>query len=159
MAGFTLHSSTFQGFLPNAHVYHDFGAGGDNRSPELSWSGAPVGTKSFLIILHDPDAPGPGGWWHWCAFDVPASTSNLAENASQEGMPSGTVQIENSYGSQGFGGACPPPGDQAHAYHLTVYALGTESLGLDESVSPAMALFVADEHVLGKAGITGFYSR
>lgn len=159
MSRFTLSSPTFHGFLPNAHVYHDFGAGGANRSPELSWSGAPEGTKSYIVILHDPDAPGPGGWWHWCAFNIPASAEGLAENASQEGMPGKAVQVANSYGSKDFGGACPPPGDQAHAYHLTVYALGTEQLELDETASPAMVLFVADEHVLGKVGITGYYSR
>lgn len=159
MSGFTLSSPTFTGNLPKAHVYHDFGAGGDNKSPELKWSGAPEGTKSFLIILHDTDAPGPGGWWHWCAFDIPAGTTSLAENASASGMPDGTVQVSNSYGSKGFGGACPPPGDPAHPYLLTIYALKTESLGLDENVSPAMALFVADEHVIGKTGITGYYAR
>lgn len=159
MPAFTLTSPTFHGFLPNAHVYHDFGAGGDNRSPELRWSNPPEGTKSFIVILHDPDAPGPGGWWHWCAFDLPADTRSLAENASQDGLPGDAVQVRNSYSSNDFGGACPPPGDQAHAYHLTLYALGTDSLGLDQDASPAMVLFVADEHVLGKVGITGYYSR
>lgn len=159
MAHFTLSSNVFSGQVPLECVYHDFGAGGGNQSPDLRWENAPAGTESFMIILHDPDAPGPGGWWHWCAFDIPASCQALDQNASANGMPAGCVQINNSYGSVGYGGSCPPPGDQAHAYHLTIYALKTKSLGLPAEVSPAMALFVADEHVIGKAGITAFYSR
>lgn len=167
MAQFSIDSPTFKGNVPLDHVYHDFGAGGENKSPELTWENPPEGTKSFLVICHDPDAPGPGGWWHWCAFDIPVAVSSLDEDAGYDpvirrdakGMPEGSVQIRNSYGSIGYGGCCPPPGDQAHAYHLTIYALGTESLGLDENVSPAMVMFVADEHILGKAGIVGFYAR
>ncbi|MEM6770809.1 MAG: YbhB/YbcL family Raf kinase inhibitor-like protein [Bacteroidota bacterium] len=159
MAHFSLSSPTFSGNVPLAHVYHDFGAGGENKSPELHWENPPEGTKSFLIICHDPDAPGPGGWWHWCAFDLPGGTRTLGADAGAKGMPEGSVQVRNSYGSIGYGGCCPPPGDQAHAYHLTIYALGTASLGLDENASPAMVLFVADAHVLGKAGIVGFYAR
>ena len=167
MANFTLTSPTFSGNVPLAHVYHDFRAGGENKSPALTWENPPAGTQSFLIICHDPDAPGPGGWWHWCAFDIPGTVRTLGEDASAgsagsagaTGMPEGSVQIKNSYGSIGYGGCCPPPGDQAHAYHLTIYALGTQSLGLDANASPAMVMFVADEHVLGKAGIVGFYAR
>lgn len=158
MSNFTLESPTFTGNVPLPHVYHDFGAGGENKSPALRWSNPPTGTQSFLIICHDPDAPGPGGWWHWCAFDIPGSARTLEENASTN-MPKGSVQVNNSYGSVGYGGCCPPPGDQAHAYHMTIYALGTESLGLDESASPAMVMFVADQHILGKAGVVGFYAR
>ncbi|MEO0734126.1 MAG: YbhB/YbcL family Raf kinase inhibitor-like protein [Bacteroidota bacterium] len=159
MAQFTLHSPTFHGQVPTAHVYHDFGAGGDNQSPALSWSDAPAGTKSYLLVLHDVDAPGPGGWWHWCAFNIPADVSELALDASQQGMPTGTVQVKNSYGSIGFGGACPPPGDQGHTYLMTLYALDTEKLELDENTSPAMVLFVANAHVLGKAGLVAYYAR
>lgn len=158
MAGFVLNSKQFTGQVPKANVYHDFGAGGDNKSPDLNWSDAPAGTKSFLITCYDPDAPGPG-WWHWCAFNIPASTSSLAEGDSQQAMPSGTVEVRNSYGSKGYGGACPPPGDTAHAYHLTIYALSTDALPLDESAQPAMVLFMAAEHVIGKAGITAYYAR
>lgn len=156
---FTLNSPTFTGNVPLQHVYHDFGAGGANQSPELSWANPPEGTQSFLIFCHDPDAPGPGGWWHWCAFNIPATTSGLANNASMEEMPAGSIQLKNSYGSTGYGGCCPPPGDQAHAYHLVIYALDIARLDLDASVSPAMALFVADAHIIGKTGIVGYYAR
>lgn len=159
MAGFTLNSDEFTGQVPLQNVYDDFGAGGENKSPQLSWSGAPEGTKSYLITLHDPDAPGPGGWWHWCAFDLPAEVNSLDTDASKGGMPEDSFQTKNSYGSIGYGGACPPPGDTAHAYHLEIYALKTASLGLGADASPAMVLFVAAEHVIGKAGITAYYAR
>ncbi len=159
MAGFTLSSKQFNGQVPTDNVYDDFGAGGNNLSPDLSWSDAPEDTKSFLIICHDTAAPGPGGWWHWCAFDIPASVNSLAANASQQGMPDGSVQTTNSYGSRGFGGACPPPGDPAHPYVITIYALKTDSLGLEQDASPAMVLFVAAEHVLAKAGVIAYYGR
>lgn len=158
MAGFTLTSPTFSGQVPSAHVYHGFGAGGANRSPALTWRDAPAGTKSFLITCYDADAPGPG-WWHWCAFNVPASVTGLDENASAAGFPDGAVQTRNSYGERGYGGACPPPGDTAHAYELTLYALSTDRLDLDGSASPAMVLFVAAEHVIGKTGLLAHYAR
>ncbi len=159
MAGFTLTSSSFSGQVPRAQVYHDFGAGGDNQSPDLAWNNAPEGTKSFMIICHDPDAPGPGGWWHWCACDIPAGVSSLPAGASTKSMPAGTIELHNSYGAVGYGGACPPPGDEAHPYHLTIFALKTEKLGVDAGASPAMMLFVAAEHIIGKAGLTAYYAR
>lgn len=158
MANFTLKSTEFHGQVPNQNVYHDFGAGGQNKSPQLSWENAPEGTESFLITCYDADAPGPG-WWHWCTFDIPATTSSLNTGDSTKAMPSGTVEVVNSYGAKGYGGACPPPGDAAHAYHITIYALKTAKLGLDNSAQPAMVMFMADEHVIGKAGVTAFYAR
>lgn len=159
MAHFTLSSREFTGQVPRQCVYDDFGAGGGNQSPQLSWSDAPDGTQSFLIVCHDADAPGPGGWWHWCAFDIPATVSELASGASAAGLPDGSKQTANSYGSRGYGGACPPPGDPAHPYLITIYALGTDRLGLAEDASPAMVLFTAAEHVLGKAGVVAYYAR
>ena len=158
MAGFTLSSSEFNGQVPKQNVYHDFGAGGGNQSPQLTWSGAPEGTKSYLITVYDPDAPGPG-WWHWCAFNIPASATELATGASGNGMPDGTLEVANSYGAKGYGGACPPPGDVAHAYHITIHALSTDKLDLDTNVQPAMVMFMAAEHIIGKAGVTAFYAR
>jgi len=142
MAGFTLSSKEFSGQVPMAHVYDDFGAGGGNQSPQLSWENAPEGTKSFLITCFDADAPGPG-WWHWCAFNIPTSANGLNTGDSKTAMPGGTVQTKNSYGSFGYGGACPPPGDAPHAYHIVLHALDIDKLDLDENTSPAMVMFMA----------------
>ncbi len=119
------------------------GAGGDNLSPDLSWRDAPSGTRSYLILLHDPDAPTPAGFTHWCAFNIPAGVQSLTTGASSQGMPQGTVQARNSYGTDDYGGACPPPGDPAHAYHLTRYALDTERIDLPAGEPAARVIFMA----------------
>ncbi|MBC6994072.1 YbhB/YbcL family Raf kinase inhibitor-like protein [Neolewinella lacunae] len=159
MAGFTLYSDHFSGQVPKVCVFNDFGAGGDNQSPDLRWENAPAGTKSFVLVLHDPDAPTPAGWTHWCAFDIPADTTSLALGASPGALPGGTKETRNSYGAFGYGGPCPPPGDPAHCYHFTLYALSTSSLGLEADTPMPMVVFVAREHILGKAGITAMYAR
>ena len=75
----------------NAQVFSGFGCTGDNRSPALSWSGAPAGTRSFAIVVHDPDAPTGVGFFHWIALDIPAATTSLAENAAASGLPEGVI--------------------------------------------------------------------
>ena len=159
MPNFTLSSPDLKGQITKAQVYDGFGAGGDNISPALHWTDVPAGTKTLLLTCHDTDAPGPGGWWHWVAFNIPVGIDGLPTNASKEGMPQGSVQIKNSYGETGYGGACPPPGDSAHPYVFTLYALKSELSDVDENASPAMVLFVAAEHIIGKASIVAYYAR
>jgi Raf kinase inhibitor-like YbhB/YbcL family protein len=115
--------------VPQVHVYNGYGYRGQNRSPALNWSGAPAGTKSFAITCHDPDAPHPGGWWHWLVFDLPAATTGLPENASMNELPPGSIQSVTDFGPPGYGGPAPPPGP-AHRYIFTVYALKVAKLGL-----------------------------
>jgi Raf kinase inhibitor-like protein, YbhB/YbcL family len=135
-APFKLTSPTLTdgGVVPMVHVYNGMGYHGQNHSPALAWNGAPAGTKSFAITCHDPDAPSPdaprpGGWWHWLAFDIPATTTGLAENASAGAMPPGSVQSMTDFGQPGYGGSAPPPG-KPHRYIFTVYALKVDKLGL-----------------------------
>ena len=158
MAYFTLTSPDLEGFVDKTYVYDGFGAGGANQSPELVWENPPQGTKSYLLICHDADAPGPGGWWHWVAFNIPGDCTRLPRNAARGDMPAGTKMATNSYGDNGYGGPCPPPGDQAHAYLFTLYAL-REELDLDASAQPAMVLFAADSAILGKASLVSYYAR
>lgn len=152
-------SNQFMGQLPKANVFDGMGAGGNNLSPDLTWKDAPSGTKSFLILVHDPDAPTPAGFTHWCAFNIPASVTSLPTGASSEGMPEGTIEGGNSYGTIGYGGACPPPGDAAHAYHLTLYALGTDTIDLPAGSPAEKVVFMATQHILGKTGLTAHYAR
>lgn len=135
-APFKLTSPTLSdgGLVPNTHVYNGYGYRGQNRSPALNWSGAPAGTKSFAVTCHDPDAPSPdaprpGGWWHWFVFDLPATTAGLPENASMNELPPGAIQSVTDFGPPGYGGPAPPPGP-AHRYIFTVYALKVAKLGL-----------------------------
>ena len=157
MAQFTLSSSDLGQQMQKKHVFHDFGAGGDNQSPQLKWENAPEDTKSFLVTCHDPDAPTPSGWWHWCMCNISSDILELSGGIKNDSTLG--VQSLNDYGAIGYGGACPPPGDPFHAYHFTVYALDTEKLDVVNGVMPAMVIFLANAHILAKASITSYYRR
>src|SRR5262245_58210188 len=81
--GFTLTSSDIPagGKIPMAQVFNGMGCTGTNRSPALSWKGAPANTKSFALTMYDPDAPTGSGWWHWVVYNIPATTTSLATGA------------------------------------------------------------------------------
>ena len=98
------------GIVPNAHVFNGYGYQGENRSPQLAWTDPPAGTKSYAVTMHDPDAPHPGGWWHWVVFDIPAGTEGLPEDAgSGKGLPNGAVQSMTDFQTTGYGGPSTPP--------------------------------------------------
>ena len=159
--GFTLSSSDIaEGVQLSAdHVYNGFGCEGGNISPQLSWSNAPAETRSFVVTAYDPDAPTGSGWWHWVAFDIPASATALPENASANGtMPAGTVQSRTDFGSTGFGGACPPPGE-VHRYVFTIHALDAASLDLEADASPALVGFLTNAHSIASDKLTAVYTR
>ena len=163
MASFTLSSSDFNagGKLANAQVFNDFGCKGGNISPALAWSGAPSGTKSFALLMHDPDAPTGSGWWHWIVYNIPAGTSSLPAGAGdpKKGlMPAGVVQGRTDYGSVGYGGPCPPPG-QPHHYNFKLYALKVPRLEVPEGASAALIGFNVRAQALGEAQLTGMYGR
>lgn len=137
--------------MPLAHVYA--GCGGENLSPQLSWEGAPEGTKSYAITVYDPDAPTGSGWWHWVIFNIPADLTSLPEGAGdlKNGLIPEAVQGRNDYGNPGYGGACPPKGHGDHRYRFRVYALKVDSLPLDENASPAKVGFNVNANKLAEA--------
>ena len=148
--------------IQNEQVYRGFGCNGTNISPELRWSNAPSGTKSFAVTLYDPDAPTGSGWWHWMIVNIPATSTFLPRNAGDTRMglaPPGTIQIRTDFGTAGYGGPCPPPGSKPHRYVFTVFALDVDKLPVDESSSAALAGFNVNSHTLSKATLTGFYGR
>lgn len=145
--------------LATAFVFKGFGCEGDNQSPQLSWSSAPAGTKSFAITAYDPDAPTGSGWWHWNVVNIPASEMSLELGASgNKKIPAGAVEIVNDYGVAGFGGACPPPGE-VHRYIFTVHALSKEHLDLPARASNALAGFMIRANTIATSHITAVYSR
>ncbi|MDR3493883.1 MAG: YbhB/YbcL family Raf kinase inhibitor-like protein [Ancalomicrobiaceae bacterium] len=145
--------------LTAAQVFNGFGCSGENHSPQLSWSGEPAGTKSFVVTAYDPDAPTGSGWWHWVVFNVPASVHALATAASPKSMPAGAVESRTDFGVAGFGGACPPSGDKPHHYIFSVYAMKVDKLEADANASAALIGFMTHFNMLAKATLTATYGR
>jgi len=151
------------GAFDNKHVLNGFGCNGQNVSPALEWSGAPKDTKSFAVLVHDPDAPtGGAGWWHWVVFNIPASTTKLPKGAGKadgSGMPAGAASGVTDFGSPGYGGPCPPEGDKPHRYIFTVYALKTDTLDVPKGATASLVGFIVNANAIGKATLTGMYGR
>jgi Raf kinase inhibitor-like YbhB/YbcL family protein len=162
-AGFVLSSPGIQpgGTLTDAQVFNGFGCKGKNISPALKWSGAPKDTRSFAVTVHDPDAGG-SGWWHWVVYNIPASTTELPEGAGTadgKGLPAGSAQARTDFGTPGFGGACPPPGDKPHRYVFTVHALKTDRLDVPADATAARVGATIDADALASASFTARYGR
>jgi Raf kinase inhibitor-like YbhB/YbcL family protein len=139
-----------------------YSADGDNASPALEWDAGPEDTKSYVVIVDDPDADKPKPFTHWVAYDIPGNVIRL-----REGMPGTSILQEpkdlkqgaNSMGSTGYTGPKPPVGDPAHQYHFQVFALDIESLGIDPGATREDVIEAMKGHVLGKGEITGRFER
>ncbi len=134
-------------------------AGAGDSSPQLSWTGAPVDTKSYTVTCFDPDAPTPSGFWHWVLVDLPADVTSLDAGAGAEGasLPGNAFMCRNDAGTKAFTGAAPPEGDQVHRYYFVVHAVKEDSLGVDSDASPAVVSFNLAFKTAGRAIITGTY--
>jgi Raf kinase inhibitor-like YbhB/YbcL family protein len=132
-----------------------------NRSPQLSWSGAPEGTKSYVVTCYDPDAPTPSGFWHWAVVDLPAEVTSLEADAGREGapLPGAAFMLRNDGGTHGFMGAAPPEGDQVHRYYFVVHAVTEDSLGIDREASMAVMSFNLAFKTAARAIVTGTYQH
>lgn len=147
--------------LTNNQVFNGFGCSGKNISPELHWTKIPEGTQSFAVTVYDPDAPTGSGWWHWTVFNIPATVTSLVSGASQKSkfLPKGAIEGRTDFGKSGFGGACPPPGDKAHKYIFTVYALKIKKIDLKSDAPAAMVGYFLNQNMIEKATIHTYYSR
>ncbi len=160
--GFSLESKDIKGQLSMNEVFNGFGCTGKNISPELHWENVPKATKSFALTVYDPDAPTGSGWWHWIVFNIPKDTTSLeagAGDAKKSMLPKGSVQNVTDYGFAGFGGACPPQGDQAHQYIFTIHALDVDKFELDGKQSAAIAGYYINAHTIQKASLIAYYAR
>jgi Raf kinase inhibitor-like YbhB/YbcL family protein len=149
---FQLTSGAFAegGMIPKRHTCED-----QNISPALAWSGEPDGTRSFALIMDDPDAP-LRSWNHWLLWDIPAGTHALKERF----RPSAKIQSgTNDFGNPGYGGPCPPRGHGPHRYYFKLYALNVEHLALKADAKGADLDRELKVHVLGEAQYMGRYER
>lgn len=154
---FVLSSPAFtdQGAIPKQYTCE-----GADVSPPLDWSGAPPGTKTFALIVDDPDAPDPRApkttWVHWVVHNIPGDTRGLPEDAARRGLPSQAMQGVNDWKRTGYGGPCPPIG--RHRYFHKLYALDTNLTGL-ERPTKAEVLDAMKGHVLAETQLVGTYQK
>ena len=150
----TLESPSFQhmGVMPRETT-----CDGTERAPELRWSGAPAGTRSFALIVDDPDAPDPAApkrvWVHWVVWDLSPGTIVLPDGGA---LPAGARRGKNDEGGTGYQGPCPPIG--SHRYFFKLYALD-EVLGDLESPTKQQLERAMQRHVLGRAELIGTYQK
>ena len=162
---FTITSSAFKNgaAIPEKYSFNAMGCTGQNVSPPLEWKNPPAGTKSFALMVHDPDAPTGSGWWHWVVYNIPADATSLPEGAGDAAgaaLPKGAVQGNTDFGKPGWGGPCPPPGSGKHHYNFTLYPLKVDKIDAPPGASAAMIGFNASANVIGKpAKLTGLFSR
>ncbi len=148
--------------LPMPHVSGVMGAGGEDRSPQLSWSGFPEQTRGFAVTVYDPDAPTVSGFWHWVVTGLPASVTELPHGAGApegSGLPAGARQLRNDAGLPGYVGAAPPAGHGPHRYFVVVHALDTEDMGVPEDATPAFHGFNLFGHTLARATLVVTYTQ
>jgi len=147
-------------FADHGAIPKQYTCEGADISPPLNWSGAPAGTRSFALIVDDPDAPDPHApkmtWVHWVVHNIPADVHNLPEGAATHGMPAAAVQGLNDWKRAAYGGPCPPIG--RHRYFHKLYALDAVLSGLGHP-SKAQLLEALKEHLLAESQLVGTYQK
>lgn len=148
------------GRIPDRHVFNASGCSGQNISPALSWTRGPAGTRSFALVLFDPDAPGKG-WWHWIVYDIPPNVRGLPAGAgdpARQLMPPQAIQVRNDFGTQGYGGPCPPPG-RPHRYFFWLYALKVAKLDIPPNATPAAIGAKLAASAIARAELMALYGQ
>ena len=151
---------TSAAFQPNGSIPSKYTCEGQDTSPPLAWSGAPANTKSFALIVDDPDAPDPAKpqrvYVHWVVYNLPATTTSLAENASKKRVLKGGIHGKNDWGKAEYGGPCPPIG--RHRYFFKLYALDTELTGLSSPAKGDLERAMKG-HVVDSGELIGTYQK
>jgi Raf kinase inhibitor-like YbhB/YbcL family protein len=146
--------------LAKAQISGIMGAGGEDVSPQLSWSGFPEETRSFVVTVYDPDAPTASGFWHWAVANLPADVTELPEGAGDgRELPGGALTLVNDAGMRRYIGAAPPAGHGPHRYYFAVHAVDVEKLELSEDASAAFLGFNLFQHAIARAVICATYEQ
>lgn len=151
---FELTSEDIREGAPMPPAQFDEPSGGEDRSPQLSWSGAPADTKSFVVTCYDPDAPTGSGFWHWAVANLPASVTSLEAGAGDPAnglLPEGAITMPNEVRASKFIGAGPPEGTGVHHYWFAVHALDVERIDIDPQMTPAVLGFMMRDAVIARA--------
>ena len=150
---------TSAAFVQNGEIPRRYTGEGKNISPPLAWSEIPEGTKSFALIVDDPDAPDPGAprmiWVHWILYNLPSSVTALSEGVKSDDLPAGTREGLNDWKRKGYGGPMPPVG--RHRYFFKLYALDIvlPDLGVPDKERLEKAM---SGHILKRAELVGTYA-
>jgi Raf kinase inhibitor-like YbhB/YbcL family protein len=162
-APFTLTSTSFKAgaSIPQTNAGNMMGCTGEGKAPALQWKNPPAGTKSFALMVHDPDAPtGGSGFWHWIVYNIPADATSIPEGATAATLPKGSVEGNTDMGKPGYIGPCPPPGSPKHHYNFMLYPLKVDKLEVPPGATAAFVGFNANMNSIGKpAKLTGMYQR
>jgi Raf kinase inhibitor-like YbhB/YbcL family protein len=156
MAAMTLTSSDIQSGaeIPSAQIYPR--CGGENISPQLSWGGAPVGTKSFVLTMIDKSVK-PSQWSHWILVDLPPDATSLARGTKT--LPRGARSIPSNFGDASYDGPCPPKGTGIHEYQLTIWALPMPTTSFEPDMKASDLSGALAKIALDHATLTGFVKR
>ena len=125
---------------------------GSNEVPTLHWGEPPQGTRSFALVIDDPDAPS-GTFRHWGVYDIPASARSIG-GAEKRGS-----EVTNDFGKPGYGGPCPPKGHGPHHYHFRLFALDTDKLELSRNAKVADVEKAAEARAIAEGELVGTYER
>ena len=147
---------TSTAFAEGAMIPRKYTCDAEDISPELSWSGAPQGTRSLALICDDPDAP-VGNWVHWVIFNIPVDVTALPAGVPADAtLKNGARHGKNDFRKLGYGGPCPPGG--THRYYFKLYALDTV-VNLESGSTKAQLLAAMQGHILAEGQLMGKYRR
>jgi len=151
---------TSAAFAPDGPIPSLYTCEGQDASPPLEWRGAPVGTRSFALVVDDPDAPDPAAprmtWVHWVLYNLDPAAAGLPEAVEASALPAGTREGVNDWGRTGYGGPCPPIG--RHRYFHKLYALDTMLADLRRPTKAALEKAMRG-HILAQSTLIGMYQK
>lgn len=145
-------------FAPGGQIPTEYTCDGADISPPLTWSGAPPGTRSLVLVIDDPDAPS-GVFRHWGAFDIAPNSVGLAAGYGRNRPAAGFRETRNDFGAAGYRGPCPPRGGGTHHYHFRLLAISRPTLDLTPSATASEVLRAAQPYIIQQAELTATYQR